>query len=254
MARLRIGVARRLPARARHAINVARGIDQPLVVDRLPGQRVVVLAPHPDDEVIGCGGAIAGHVRAGCAVRVIHVTSGERTWSAAPGSADDKRERREAQAARAAAELGIGADGLRFLRTPDGQVGATDDVLSKLQPAITEAAPDLVYAPWPLDAHRDHRGLLEALLAVHRTSGSPEWTIALYEVWGPLVASHLVDITAHIDIKIAALRCYEDATAGIDYVRTTMGLAAYRSGQGMSGRGYAEAFCVVPAARLHELV
>ena len=128
MARLRVGLARRLPARARHAINVARGIDQPVVVSRLPGQRVLVLAPHPDDEVIGCGGAIVGHVRAGCDVRVVHVTSGERTWSAAPGRVDDKRERREAEATRAAAQLGIGAIGLRFL-TPDGQVGATSDVL-----------------------------------------------------------------------------------------------------------------------------
>ena len=159
----------------------------------------------------------------------------------------------EAEAVRAAAQLGIGPGELRFLRTPDGHVGATDDVLPKLQAAMTEAAPDLVYAPWPLDAHRDHRGLLDALVAVHRASGSPEWTVALYEVWGPLVASHVVDITAHIDTKIAALECYEDATAGIDYVRTATGLAAYRSGQGMSGRGYAEAFCVVTASELNQL-
>ena len=78
--------------------------------------------------------------------------------------------------------------------------------------------------------------------------------MALYEVWGPLVASHLVDITAHLDTKMAALQCYEDAIAGIDYVRTAKGMAAYRSGQGMGGRGSAEAFCVVTAAQLHDLL
>ena len=73
--------------------------------------------------------------------------------------------------------------------------------------------------------------------------------MALYEVWGPLVASHLVDITADIDTKLAALRHYESAMAGIDYARTAKGLAAYRSGQGMGGIGYAEAFASCLAAR-----
>src|SRR5437879_6354637 len=77
--------------------------------------RVLVLAPHPDDESIGCGGALCLHQQRGDAISVVFLTSGERGL---PGMAEESvRSLREAEAASAAEVLGV--VGLDFLRLPD---------------------------------------------------------------------------------------------------------------------------------------
>lgn len=245
-------LAQKVPPRARQLVNAARGIEQPRVVRGLPAERVLVLAPHPDDEVIGCGGSIVAHRAAGCDVVVVHVTSGERTWSAAGSTNEARRADREDEARRAAGALGLDATTLRFWRREDGGLAADARLQGDLRALVDELTPDLVYAPWPNDAHSDHRALTAALAGAVRGRTGP--LVALYEVWDPLVPTHIVDVTAHIEKKTAALASYESATAGIDYVRTASGLAAYRSGQGLGGRGYAEAFCVVAAGELDGLV
>jgi LmbE family N-acetylglucosaminyl deacetylase len=239
-------LAGHLPPRARQLINVARGIDQPLAVDALSGARVLVLAPHPDDEIIGCGGSIVRHLERGARVHVVHVTSGERTWS----GAGDGGATREREAVAAAVAIGLDADAVEFLRLPDGKLAGHAELAARLRAAVQGRDPDLVYAPWPLDAHADHRAVTAAAASALPASAS----VALYEVWGPLVPTHVVDITDVIERKTAALGCYETAVRGLDYAHTARGLAAYRSGQGLGGRGYAEAFCVVRDDELLELV
>lgn len=253
LAALRRALVARVPPRARQLINARRGIDQPLAVDVLPGRRVVVLAPHPDDEVLGCGGAVLAHVAAGAAVTIVHATSGERTWSLAGASDRSRRERREGEAKRAARTLRVDDRATRFWRLPDGKLATQGALVDKVRALFRELEPDLVYAPWPLDAHGDHRAITDAVASC-LAAGEREPLVALYEVWGPLVPSHIVDITPHIDRKLEALSAYQDVLAGVDYVHTARGLAAYRSGQGLGGRGFAEAFCVVTASQLGDLV
>ena len=64
----------------------------------------------------------------------------------------------------------------------------------------------------------------------------------------------LVDISATIDAKLEGLGRYASALASVDYLHTIRGLAAYRSGQGLHGRGYAEAFCVLERTPFTELM
>ena len=91
--RLAFRLGRRLPPNVRHAINAARGIDTPVTLPRPPGHRVAVLAPHPDDELLGCGGTMQKHRAAGESVDVVLVTSGERTASFAGTSVPERRAR-----------------------------------------------------------------------------------------------------------------------------------------------------------------
>jgi LmbE family N-acetylglucosaminyl deacetylase len=227
-------------------LNAARGIDMPRLLDRPPGRLVVVLAPHPDDEVLGCGGVIQKHVAAGEPVTAVLLTSGERTASFAGRSVEDRRSQREAEARAACEVLGAAAT---FVRLPDGGVGP--DGLDALVASIGDA--DLVYAPNPVDAHRDHvattRLLAEALPRLPDVR-----RIALYEVWTPVQPNVLVDIGAQLDTKLSALDQYASAIEVVDYRHTIEGLNAYRSGHGLHGRGYAEAFCVLEREPFLELV
>jgi N-acetylglucosamine malate deacetylase 1 len=252
----RVGVraAGRLPAGVRRAVNTARGIETPRLVDCLPGARPVVLAPHPDDEMIGAGGALRLHLARGDAPAVVHLTSGERTAGLIDLPSGERGPRREDEAQRAARALGLDEDHLTFLRLPDGGLDASDGgQVAALTSTLAGYGPDLVYAPWPVDAHRDHTASTALLAAaLPRLDSRP--TIALYEVWTPLPPTHLVDISAHIDAKVDALGCYESALVSVDYRHTARGLAAYRSAQGLRGAGYAEAFAVVSPAALGELL
>ncbi|HVA44313.1 MAG TPA: PIG-L family deacetylase, partial [Acidimicrobiales bacterium] len=81
MRRLALAAGRRLPPGAVRAINLARGIDAPRPMDLPPGRRVMVVAPHPDDELVGAGGTIAKHVAAGHLVHIVMATSGEASAS-----------------------------------------------------------------------------------------------------------------------------------------------------------------------------
>jgi LmbE family N-acetylglucosaminyl deacetylase len=251
LARVPLRVGNRLPPNVIRHINLARGIDTPLLVDRPPGRRVVVMAPHPDDEVIGVGGTLVKHLAAGDGVDVVFLTSGERTAGLAGASPADRAATREAEAAAAADVLGLPAGRLHFLRLPDG--GVDESGAQALAAVLAELAPDLLYLPTPVDVHRDHRGTA-ALVAACLPRAPSVRHVALYEVWTTLYPSCIVDIGASVDRKIDALRQYASALTSVDYLHTAKGLAAYRSAQGLHGRGYAEAFLVLEPGPFIELV
>src|SRR6516165_9455964 len=105
---------------------------------------VVVIAPHPDDEAIGCGGTICLHVERGDRVVVVFLTSGEL------GVKNLSREGvwriREQEAQSAAEVLGVAAHS--FLRRPDWHVGdSVEEVAAALQPVVEREAPNIIYLP-----------------------------------------------------------------------------------------------------------
>ena len=209
----------------------ARAGTGPALLPGLPPGPVLVVAPHPDDETIGCGGALARHGAGGDEVRVLVVTSGEAT----AGGHGDVAATREDECRAACAVLGVGPP--LFLRLPDGGVAGASTALVE---AVREHGADCatVYAPSPLDPHRDH---VAAIVAV--ADAGLDATTFGYEVWSPAPVDVLLDVTAVLARKSEALRCYATALETVDYVRAMEGLAAYRSaGGGMAGAGAAEGF------------
>jgi N-acetylglucosamine malate deacetylase 1 len=203
----------------------------------VPGP-VLVLAPHPDDETIGCGGALGRHLAAGEDVTVLVATSGEAT----AGGGDETAGRREAECRAACAALGLAAEPV-FLRLPDGRVS---EHTAALADAIRHHGADSVsvYAPALTDPHRDHRAANTAL-AIAGIGAD----VYGYEVWAAAPVDVLLDVTATYERKETALRCYRTALETVDYVRSARGLAAYRSaGGGLGGNGYAEGFTRLRAA------
>ncbi len=101
----------------------------PLPVADLAGPRLLVIAPHPDDETVGAGGAIATARRRGWSVTIVYVTSGDGFWQAvrkpggpfpAPSEMQAYGQRRVAEARRASERLGVPASDVVFLGFPDG--------------------------------------------------------------------------------------------------------------------------------------
>lgn len=228
--------ARRVPPGVREAALAlgARAVDGPALLPGPPPGPVLVIAPHPDDESIGCGGAIARHVDRGDPVVVLVATSGEATGGGAPAGGGVGAAR-EAECRAACAALGTREP--VFARLPDG---ALADWVDTLAGVIREHGRGCaaVYVPAVLDPHRDHRAANAALAAAGLDA-----EIYGYEVWSPAPVDVVLDVTGVYARKEAALRCYAVALDSVDYVRSAAGLAAYRSAAGgLGGRGFAEGF------------
>jgi N-acetylglucosamine malate deacetylase 1 len=218
------------------------------------GRRILVLAPHMDDEVFGCGGTLAQAIRGGAQVAVIYLTDGRKshakrfaslTGQALADAESALVERRKHEAHRAARLLGI--DRTIFLDFPDGALAITPTSVTHLAEAIAGAAPECVFLPFLSDTHPDHwvtNGLW--LAAAARARVDPELPCWGYEVWTPLVASCLVDITPTIELKRDAMAEFASQLELYDYSRAMQHLNAYRGILLEPAGRYAEAFYVAP--------
>jgi len=227
-----------------------------LVLPSVP--RVLAIAPHPDDETIGCGGTLARFAAVGATVEVVLVTDGGATLTARRATQTIRSQRRE-EARAACAILGLGAP--RCLGLPDGEVGAHLPQLAQaLQEAILEVQPDLLLAPWVLDAHPDHRAVSHALahlvsqgrfdLEVADTALSRVPELWGYEAHTPIpLPDRVIDITEVLDRKQAALQVHTTAGRAFE-LSAALALNQWRSLATRAGLGAAEAFLTQPLPKL----
>src|SRR5580765_8146796 len=206
----------------------------------LRGERLLVLAPHPDDEVIGCGGLVALHLREGRKVHVAVATDGAQAGDAA---------QREAESRAALALLGDVT--IEFLRFPDRELANARALELRLEAILRQWKPDLIAVPSPLEIHPDHLVLsrvfcdliardpsLFADLAVAR--------VAFYEVSAPLRPNALVDITLVANMKYAAIEAHESQAAIHDYTSYARGLNVWRTMTMPPHVKFAEAYWTMP--------
>jgi N-acetylglucosamine malate deacetylase 1 len=215
--------------------------------------RVVVFAAHPDDEILGMGGTIAVHTDAGDAVRIVCVTDGSSTQY--PGD-DELRVRKESEARRAAAELGVGD--YVHLDLPDMRLDTLPhvDVNRVAEEHVRDFQPDVVYTPHP-DVNRDHRVLFDSVAVATRPvpgqtvrrvltyapTSSSEWTPAGVN-W--FVPNWFVDVTGTFERKLAAWAHYETEARDYPHPRSERALRAHAEFFGASvGCEYAEPFVLV---------
>lgn len=201
-----------------------------------PFRRALVLCAHPDDEAVGCAGSLAILAAAGASVHVVYATRGEASAGARIPREEVGR-RRQAEAERACKALGLLPP--RFLDFGDGTLPMHVDALAVEVAALVAAVqPDVVFVPWFLDGHADHRAMSAA---VARVDPLPNVEIWAFEWWTALPLNRLVDVTAVYDRKVAALAEHHTAQAAFD-VTAGLSLNRWRSLHGLSGKGYGEAF------------
>jgi N-acetylglucosamine malate deacetylase 1 len=215
------------------------------------GNSMLVVAPHQDDETIGCGGALALQVRSGKAAFVVIVQDGADGHDELGMSREQLRDLRNEESRRAADALHL--EPPRFLnhsvlteRIPQ----ATEDLSNLLK----ERKVDVVFTPFVLDGHPDHRTTNRILAgALKRVS----WDVRVlgYEVWGLAIPNVLLIIDEAIEDKLQSLSCFTFANKAVDYVHSTKGLNMYRSR--LLGAGecqYAECFFELPRQEFIDLV
>jgi LmbE family N-acetylglucosaminyl deacetylase len=174
--------------------------------------RVLVFAPHPDDEVLGCGGMIAWHCRRGDALKVVQLTDG--AGGDPKGKFGDVARLRRTEIAEALALLGVRDH--ESLDLPDGTLGERSDLAEKARAAIEAFRPLLVYVPSPLEAHADHRAIAGAL--VEALQGHPPLRVHWFGVNSPVVANVLYDITETMPAKLEAAAKFRSQIAYNDLV------------------------------------
>lgn len=190
-----------------------------------PG-RALVFAPHPDDEVLGCGGAIMRHVAAEDPLAVVIVTDGGAASGAASGPAGDYARVREQESRRAAEILGYGEP--LCWRMADRGIPYGEALIERMMDAIREQQADLVYVPSWWEMHPDHYAVaLAGAEAVRRSGG--DIALVMYEVGVPLHPNRLLDITDLVQRKQAAVDCFASQLAQQDYGRHIGALNVYRT-------------------------
>jgi LmbE family N-acetylglucosaminyl deacetylase len=214
------------------------------------GGSMLVIAPHQDDEIIGCGGALALQVRAGRGAFVVILQDGADGHDELGMERQDLVALRNEESRRAAAQLGIEAP--LFLGYADltANMPAATEQLRRI---IADRKVDAIFTPFVLDGHPDHRAANYILAGALRDIG---WNVRVfgYEVWGLAVPNVIVVIDDVMEQKLAMLSCFDFANKAVDYVQSTRGLNMYHSrllGSGMCK--YAECYFEIPRLEYVEL-
>lgn len=214
------------------------------------GETVLVIAAHPDDEVLGCGGTIARHSHNGDSVNVLFVADGETSRN---GASPDLR--RHEPAIRASKTLGAGPP--TFLDLPDQRLDSVSllDIIQKIEPIIASLQPTVIYTHHGGDLNSDHRIVHQAALTALRplphsnyrgifafeTASSTEW--ATGSIGKSFRPSHFVDISEFLDIKIEALEAYDPEMRAFPHARSYAAIKSLAAVRGAhSGLEAAEAF------------
>jgi LmbE family N-acetylglucosaminyl deacetylase len=200
---------------------------------------VLVIAPHPDDESIGCGGAICLHADRGDRVAAVFLTSGERGLTDRPES--KARRVRELESENAAGILGISS--ITFLRWPDRHLQQdVSGVAQALRPILEREKPDVIYLPHERDFHPDHRA--SVLIVQSAVSASDITTPALlsYEILTPLTEyDRAEDISLVMRRKLKAVCAHRSQVRQFRYDRALRAMNRYRGVVAGAGH-YAEVF------------
>ena len=215
--------------------------------------RVLVIAAHPDDEVLGMGGTIALHAEQGGAVRIVCITDGSSTQY--PGDSAI-RAQKEAEARQAAGELGV--SDYVHLELPDMRLDtlAHVEINAVVEEQIRDFGPQVVYTVHP-DVNRDHRVLFDSVAVATRPT--PEQVVRRVLTYGPtsstewtpaplnwFVPNWLVDISGTLERKLAAFAHYETERRDYPHPRSERAIRAAAEFYGASrGCEYAEPFVLV---------
>jgi LmbE family N-acetylglucosaminyl deacetylase len=221
--------------------------------------RVLVVAAHPDDEVLGCGGTLARHAAAGDTVDILILAEGATSRDAARNAAARDGEMSALRDAAKACAAIIGTGAPAFGGLPDNRLDGVDllDIVKLVEDAVARVSPNVVYTHHAGDLNVDHQRVNAAVMTACRplpgsalravyayeTPSSTEWAGDGLPAFRP---TRFVDIAATLDLKMKALDAYAAEMRPFPHPRSAeavMALARWRGAT--AGLAAAEAFAVL---------
>ncbi|OUD12387.1 PIG-L deacetylase family protein [Thioflexithrix psekupsensis] len=216
--------------------------------ETLPSGNVLIIAPHPDDEIFGCAGAILQYLHQQEKVQVLILTDG----SAAVAHPDEDSRLlyvalRQQESNHAAQILGYGQP--EFWEFTDRELPQEEWLIERLYQYLIRHRINQVYAPSTLEIHPDHIAAAHiAVEAVKRCGESV--TLCMYEIGMPLRPNRLLDITAYLGQKQHAMYAFHSQLKLHDYCAFILGLNQYRAYTLPATVRAAEAYYVINGEQL----
>jgi LmbE family N-acetylglucosaminyl deacetylase len=224
---------------------------RPVPISAPFGNSMLIVAPHQDDETIGCGGALALQARSGNAVSILLLNDGAEGCEELGMTREAMRDMRNEESRLAAAVVGVESPvflGYPFL------TASFSDAVEQVRREIVRRTVDAVFIPFVLDGHPDHR-TANLILAEALTHIAWDVRVLQYEVWGLCIPNVILVIDDVMDLKVEMLEQFRFANSALDYTNSTKGLNMFHSR--MLGAGvcrYAERFFELPKTEYIELV
>jgi LmbE family N-acetylglucosaminyl deacetylase len=224
---------------------------------------VLVVAAHPDDEILGCGGTMTRLAREGHEVRIAILAEGMSSRYAHREDADQQQLQHLHARAQQAADK-VGAKELVLCKLPDNRLDTVPllDVVKTVEDLVARFRPEIIYTHHPGDLNVDHGVVHRAVLTATRpmtgqcvrdiyafeVPSSTEWAFQRLEPsFRPNV---FVDIADSLETKIAALSCYDTETRKFPHPRSPEALRAIATRWGsVVGLQAAEAFELIRSVR-----
>lgn len=212
----------------------------PFSVTDISNKDALIIAPHPDDESLGCGGSIIKHIQAGSRVKIVFLTDGDKGDFKGRFGRDYINIRKKS--AIKAMNL-FGVNDFEFWGFGDRELRfSLEQVSNKLKKIIETFHPSLIYVPSPFEAHPDHKTAFEIVWGLKEIF---QGQIVIYEILMALYPNILVDITNQFKKKQKAIKQYKTEIYYNDYLEKISGLNRFRTATLPNNIKYAEAFFVV---------
>lgn len=220
----------------------------PYIATTLVASRILAFAPHPDDEIFGCGGALA-LLCDNNAKALIQVCTDGSLGGIQQGEIG-LVEGRKIESNRALESLQInGRASLNFWDFADRSLAQEPTLTEAIRSAVSGFKPDLVFAPSLMEVHPDHLAVAIAVFECWQTATiGQSFELCMYEIGRPVETNCLVDISSVSDRKRRAMECFKSQLAERDYLHVIEGLNRYRSYTLGNHVAAAEAFFRLPKA------
>lgn len=210
--------------------------------------RILALAPHPDDECVGCGGYLAGCAGAGSEIVVVFVSDG----GLGPTGHDPLLVRQRRNESEAAATI-LGIQHRIYWDLIDGRLLSQAMPVLSLEALLREFKIELILTPHLGEAHSDHLAVAQ-LPGQIESDSFHDMLIMTYEVWTPQIPNRGINITHTMDSKLAAIQAYRSQRERFRLDAMAAGLGQYRAAWSrMRGWQYAECFQLYSLAQYREV-
>lgn len=207
-------------------------------------KKALILAPHMDDDIVGCGGTIHMMGQAGTEISILYITNGcyGNSKMQYDGQLGNIRKSEAESAAHYIA--GEKCKKIFYLDICDTSVLKHIDETNVLEKILMNDEYDAVFVPYVLDIHPDHRASNYLLVnALEQIGQINKMTMYFYEVWVPLIPNFVVDITSCFSEKCSAMKMHKSQTSTKKYLNMISCMNGYRASFAERNEMlYAEAF------------